>query len=443
MNQPLLSPPPEQKLLAPPKKSRRGFLTFVVILALLVAAGGIFFRIRDASALKHRTHDDAIANVSVIKAPKAPATDEITLPGNVQAWHEAPIYARTSGYLKDWKTDIGAQVKAGDLIAEIETPEVDAQLHQAQADLANAKANANLAQSTAKRWIDLLKTNSVSKQEADEKISDAAAKNAAVLSSQASVERLKELQGFQRIVAPFDGVITARNTDTGALINAGSTGTGPELFHIVDMHKLRVYIQVPENYVPNVSNDMVADLHFPQHPGQVFQAKFAQSANAIDPVARTLLVQLEIDNADGVLLPGGYTEVHIHVPSDQNAVRLPVNTLLFRAEGMQVATVDGNNHIVLKPIKISRDFGNDVEVQSGLVPDENIVINPPDSLENGEQVRIVAAKEGSDKNGQPSGKSKDDNKSDKNELMNAGSKDSTTKDNDKSSSPDSKNTDSK
>jgi len=349
--------------------------------------------------LKSQTRKDAVADVTVIKAPHAPDTIEVTLPGSVQAWHEAPIYARTNGYLKDWKTDIGAHVKENDVLAEIETPEIDAEANQAAADLATAKANNELAQTTAQRWLALLKTNSVSKQEADEKTSDAAAKAAAVLSAQANLDHLKQLQAFKFVTAPFDGVITARNTDTGALINAGSNGVGPELFHIVDMHKLRIYIQVPENYISHVNKDMQSDLYFPEHPGQLFKAQFAESADAIDPVARTLLVQLNVDNPDDVLLPGGYTEVHIHIPSAQTAVRLPVNTLLFRADGLHVATIDENSKAVLIPVKIARDFGNDVEIATGITPDEPIIVNPPDSLENGQQVRIVTPKD--DTSGKP------------------------------------------
>ena len=338
---------------------------------------------------REATEDNAVPTVVVMKAAQGPASEEIVLPGTVQAWHEAPIYARTSGYLKGWKTDIGTPVKTGDLIAEIDTPEVDAQLHQAEADLGTAQANQKLAQSTADRWTALLKTNSVSKQDADEKVSAAAAGSATVAAAQANVDRLQQLESFKQVVAPFDGIITARNTDVGALINAGSSGNGPELFHIAETDKLRVYVQVPEPYVPQITPDLVAELHFAEHLGEVFPAKLARTADALDPASRTLLIELEVDNAKGELMPGGYTDVHFKLAAAANTVRLPVNTLIFRAEGMQVATIDADGHALLKPIKISRDFGNTVEVQSGITPGETIIVNPPDSLATGQPVRIV------------------------------------------------------
>jgi RND family efflux transporter MFP subunit len=385
-------------------------IKWVALILVLGAAVGIFMRLHDVSALRQKTRDDAIIRVTVVKATPGPQAEDIVLPGNVQAWHEAPVYARTSGYLKKWNTDIGAHVKENDVLALIESPEIDAQLRQAQADLTTAQANSQLAQTTARRWETLLKTNSVSKQEADEKVGDATSKAAAVAAAQANVERLQQLKSFELVTAPFDGTITARNTDNGALIAAGSSGTGLALFHIADITKLRIYVQVPENYVPFITPNMSAKLHLPEHPGQIFAAKMTQTASALDPVARTLLIELEVDNQDGALLPGGYAEVHIEVPSSPNTVRLPINTLLFRGQGMEVATIDTDGKVVLKPIQIARDYGNEVEVKAGLAADENIILNPPDSLQNGEAVRI-AAPAGKDESGGQHDK-KDDDKSD-------------------------------
>jgi RND family efflux transporter MFP subunit len=368
---------------------RRKAIIALIVVGIL-AGWGIYSRIEASSSLHDRTEDMAVPVVTVMKATTADTSEEVVLPGNVQAWHEAPIYARTNGYIKDWKTDIGTQVKQGDLLAEIETPEVDAQLHQAQADLATAEANSKLAQITAVRWQALLKTNSVSKQETDEKISDAAAKLAATASARANVDRLNQLESFKRVVAPFDGIITARNIDDGALINAGSgSSAGVELFHIADVSKLRVYVQVPENYTPAVTPELKAELSFPQHPGKVFEASLTDTAHALDPTSRTLLVQFETDNANGELMPGGYTEAHLKLPTRSSTVRLPVNTLIFRSEGIQVATVDAEGKAQLKTITIGRDFGKAVEVVAGVGPGDTVIINPPDSLISNEAVHIA------------------------------------------------------
>ncbi|MEJ0062263.1 MAG: efflux RND transporter periplasmic adaptor subunit [Alphaproteobacteria bacterium] len=371
-----------------PRSRKPGYRAVIAAAAaiLLIAGIGIFMRVRESAALDDETQKAAIPAVTVIKAPRGPVTEDIVLPGNVQAWHEAPIFARTNGYLKSWTADIGRSVKEGDILAEIDTPEVDAQLRQVEADLATAQANDKLAQSTARRWNDLLKANAVSKQDADDKIGAAAASAAALNAAQANLDRLRQLESFKRIVAPFDGVITARNTDTGALINAGA---GQELFHIVETDKLRVYVSMPQLYVSFVTPDLTAELRFAEHPGKIYAAKLARTAEALDPATRTLLVQLEVDNKDGELLPGGYTEVHFKLPSSSETVRLPVNTLLFRGEGMQVATVDQDNKALLKSIDIGRDYGKEVEVKSGISPDERIIVNPPDSLVTGQPVRIV------------------------------------------------------
>ncbi len=364
-------------------------LTVLALVVIAVAGGGIFMRVSEGSALKRTTQEEAVPDVHVIKAPQGTPSEDMALPGNVQAWHEAPIYARTSGYLKDWVTDIGARVKAGDLIAEIDAPEIDAQLHQAEADLTTAQANNHIAQTTAERWQNLLKTNAVSRQDADSKIAAAAASAASETAAEANVNHLKELVSFERIIAPFDGIITARNTDNGALISAGSNGTGPELFHVAETDKLRVYAQVPESYADAVKSDLVAELRLVEHPGKNFPAKLVHSADALDPATRTLLIQLEVDNANGELLPGGYAEVHIKLPAANETVVLPANAFLFRAQGMQVATIDEDGNAVLKSVVIGRDYGNKIEIISGVSPDETIILNPPDSLTTGDPVHVV------------------------------------------------------
>lgn len=369
------------------KNGRLIAIMTVIALILLVV---ICIRIYAAITLKKETLSQAIPVVNVIAAQKGGGTEPIILPGNVQAWHEATIYARTSGYIKKWYVDIGSHVKGGQLLAEIETPELDAQLRQAEADLNTAIANNNLAQSTALRWANLLKSHSVSKQEADEKTSSASALKAIVIASQANVDRLKQLVSFERIVAPFDGVITSRTTDIGSLINAGSSTTGVALFQIVQSNPLRIYVRVPQTYSSRITPNMVVSLSFAEHPGQKFSAKLLETSQALDPVTRTLLAQFVVENKEGTLLAGGYTEVTFTLPVPATEIRLPVNTLLFRAEGLSIAVVDKNNKVVLKPVKISRDFGSEVEVQSGIQPGEKIIINPPDSLVSGQSVRIAS-----------------------------------------------------
>jgi len=371
-------------------------------LFLILAIWGIVSRTVEEHRLQKQTDDQAIPTVNVVQARKSPDSEELVLPGNVQANYEAAVYARTSGYVKQWYTDIGTPVKAGQLLADIDTPEVDDQLRQAQADLATSQANSALADSTAKRWKTLLATDSVSKQETDEKIGDAQAKAAMVASAKANVARLQQLEGFKHVVAPFDGVVTARETDIGALINAGS-GQGPELFRVADKSKLRIYIQVPQNYASVFVQGKVVQLVFAEHPGQTFDAKMARTAQALDPAARTLLVQLEYDNTKGELLPGGLTEVHLKSLAGGNpSVRLPASALLFRAEGLRVATVEGNGHAKLHAVSIGRDFGKEVEILTGIEAGQTIVLNPPDSLIDDEPVRV--AKNDDQNGGKPTDK---------------------------------------
>ena len=363
-------------------------LAGLTVVALVIS--GILPRIQARANLRRETQEMAVASVTVIHPTRAPAASEIVLPANVQAFIDAPIYARTNGYLRKWHVDIGSRVKAGQLLAEIDTPEVNQALRQARADLNTAEANLSLSRITTERYNDLLKTDSVSKQDADNAAGDYAAKQAIVHSAEANVKRLEELQSFQRIYAPFTGVITARNTDIGALIDSGASGgTRTELFHIVQPDKLRAYVNVPEAYSQACKPGLTADLTLAEFPGRRFQGKLVRTASAIDTNTRTLLVEIDVDNPTGTLLSGAYAEVHLKLPGANSSLILPVNTLLFRSEGLRVATVPDGQHAELKPVTLGRDFGSEVEVVSGLNGDETVIINPPDSLISGQAVRIV------------------------------------------------------
>jgi RND family efflux transporter MFP subunit len=370
-------------------KRIRRYSIILLIVALILGAWGEISRVMARSALTKEAAAAAVITVITVAAKSSSAGEELVLPGSVQAFIEAPIYARTNGYLKTWNTDIGTPVSKGQLLAEIETPEVDRQLNQAAADLETARANEALANTTNERWKGLLATESVSKQDADEKAGDAAAKKAMSDSAAANLARLRELELFKRVVAPFDGVITARNTDIGALINAGQS-PGTELFRVADTHKLRIYVQVPEAYAAQTTPGLAADLRFAEHPGKIYAAKTVSTANALDPSLRTLQVQLELDNAQREIFPGAYAEVHFKLAADTQTLRLPANTVLFRAAGLQVATVDAQNRIKLKSIVQGRDFGSSIEVLGGLEPGDKVVVNPPDSITDGSPVHIAS-----------------------------------------------------
>jgi RND family efflux transporter MFP subunit len=379
-------------MMARPNQRRSGSRAWLIVLVVLIVAAalagwGIYSRVHAQVALKQQTAEAAIPSVVTVEAKAGPEQEEMALPGNVQAEFDTPIFARTSGYLKAWYTDIGSVVKQGQLLAEIDTPDVDAQLHQAEADLATSVANVELARSTAKRWLQLVKTQSVSAQETDEKVSDAQAKEALVQSAEANVARLRDLEGFKRVLAPFDGVVTARETDVGALINAGG-GQGPELFRVADKSKLRIYIQVPQSYASSIKPGMTMNLSFPEHPGRSFPAALVRTSGALNPTVRSLLVELQVDNAQDELLPGGYTEVHMTLPLEGHAVRIPVGALLFRSEGLRVATVGDDNKAHLNQITMGRDFGQEVEVATGIAAGARVITNPPDGLVEGETVRV-------------------------------------------------------
>ncbi len=365
------------------------YLLALFSIAVVLAAWGEIDRVIARSSLAKESAIDALPTVVTVKPDRTDRGEELLLPGTVQAFIESPIYARTNGYLKVWYTDIGSTVKKGELLAEIETPEVDQQLSQAIADLATARANETLSQTTNVRWNELLKTESVSQQDADEKASDAAAKKATAEAAAANVSRLRELESFKRVVAPFDGIVTARNTDIGALINAGQSA-GSELFRLADTHKLRIYVQVPEPYAAAAKPGLEAALSFSEQQGKAYTAVVVRTANALDPALRTLQVELELDNSQGELFPGAYAEVHFKLAGNARSLRLPSTTVLFRAPGLQVATVDPQQRIQLKSIVEGRDFGNTIEVLSGLDADDAVVINPPDSIVNGMTVRVAA-----------------------------------------------------
>jgi RND family efflux transporter MFP subunit len=358
------------------------------VVAVGVVVWGILASQRANAELKTDTESNSLVTVATTKPLSQGNDAELSLPGSVQANTDAPIYARTSGYLKRWYVDIGTPVKAGQLLAEIDAPEVDQQLRQAQADLADAQASQEISKVTADRWRGLQQTDSVSKQEADEKISLAATGEAKMQAAQANLQRLRELSGFKRIVAPFDGVVTARNTDVGQLIAAGGA-TGPELFRIADVRQLRLYVHVPQAYAAAMQPNLVAEVQFPDRPGVTYKAKLERTSNALD-TSRTLLAQLAVDNAKNELLPGAYAEVDFKLPaSASTSYKLPANTLLFRGDGLQVATVDGSSHVVLKPVTIGRDFGSDIEIVHGLAADDNVILSPPDSLTDKAEVRVA------------------------------------------------------
>jgi RND family efflux transporter MFP subunit len=365
----------------------RRYLWVAIALVLLLAVWGIVSRLMARNALAREAHAVAIPTVLTTKPHRGPATDTLVLPGSVQAYYEAPIYARTSGYLKAWHTDIGAPVKKGELLAEIETPEVDQQLRQAEADLGTARANYELARTTTERWQGLLATESVSQQDADQRAGDAAAKAAARASAAANLARLRELEGFKRVVAPFEGVVTQRNTDVGALINAGQT-PGSALFRVADTHRLRIYVQVPQAYAAEVRTGMNASLEFTDHPGQHYAATVTSTAHALDATSRTLQVELQIDNTGGELLPGAYVQVTFSLTPSAGNLRVPVNAVIFRGKSPQVATVDDRHRVRLRDIAEGRDFGTEVEVLAGIGPNDTVILNPPDSIADGSEVRI-------------------------------------------------------
>jgi RND family efflux transporter MFP subunit len=375
------------------KRSRKAWLVLalavIAVAALLIS--GIWSRVKAGTTLRAETAQAALTAVSVVSPKQTAPADEIILPGNVQPFITSPIYSRTNGYLKKWYFDIGAHVKQGQLLAVIETPEVDQQLQQARSNLLTAQANLELASITKTRYQGLLQSNAVSQQDVDNAVGTYNANQAIVEADKAAVEQYSALVSFEKIYAPFDGVITARNTDIGDLINAGSNSNQKtDLFHIAQPGKLRVYVNVPEEYSQGIKSGMTADLSLAEFPGRKFQGKLVRTAEAINLTTRTLLIEIDVDNPTGTLLSGSYAEVHLAVPTQASTFLLPVNALLFRSEGLRVATVRGGK-VVLSAVTPGHDFGSQIEIVSGLKPDDQVIINPPDSIVAGQGVQIVQA----------------------------------------------------
>ena len=374
-------------------KARKGsglfpLLIGVVIVLVIVGVFTLLQRKSQYAALANETEKMSVPTVAVMHPTVEAPQEDLVLPGTLQAYVESPIYARTNGYLKKWYHDIGTRVKQGELLADIDTPEVDQQLAQSRADLNTSQANANLSRITAGRYEELIKTDGVSKQEVDNAAGDYAAKQATVQSSQANVRRLEELESFKHIYAPFSGVITRRNVDIGNLINAGNGGAAQQLFFLAQTDPIRVYLSVPEMYAPSIKRGLSAHLELTQYPGQRFLGNVVRTADAIDPGTRTLLTEVDVPNHNGELLPGGYAQVHLGVNVDNVRLQVPVNALLFRSEGLRAAVVDSNHKVHLRALVIGRDYGTSLEVLQGLAPGDWIVVNPADSIDEGQAVNV-------------------------------------------------------
>jgi RND family efflux transporter MFP subunit len=376
---------------SPGSKLLRGVVLLVMVLVIaIIVLWGISSRRKANAQLSQETRDLATPTVSVIHPKLGAPQQEIVIPGDMQPYTDAPIFARTSGYLKKWNADIGANVKAGQLLAEIDAPEVDQQLQQARADLATAQANLNLAEITAVRYKDLLKTDSVAQQDVDNAAGNLDARRTAAESARSNVKRLEELQAFEKVYAPFDGMITARNTDIGQLIDSGSSGgTARELFHIAAVDKLRVYVNVPQFDSPEIKPGLRAQLVLREFPGRTFEGTVVRSSGAIDASTRTLLTEVDVENSSHLLKPGGYVEVHLKLPAPINTFTIPVNAEIFKSAGLQVAIVKNGKTISLVPVTPGHDFGTETEIVAGLKGDDWIVLNPSDSLTDGAQVRVA------------------------------------------------------
>lgn len=382
--------PPRTPSPAPKSKKGRGllYLILALVVALVVVGALLLKRSHDNSGVADRTQQMAVPTVLVVRPEKGPGQVHIVLPGTVKALIETPIYARVSGYLKRWLVDIGAQVKQGDLLAEIDTPETDEQLNQALAALGQAQANLALSQTTANRYNGLSQSNAVSKQDVDNSNSDLNVKKADLASAEANVHRLQFTQGFKEVYAPFDGIITARQVDVGNLINAGAGTDAQLLFRIAQTKVLRIYVQVPEIYSDLIVPGTPATIEMASAPGQKVTGTLVRTAGGIDPSSLTLLSEVDVDNPEGKLLPGGYAQVHFDVATDHPPLVIPGNALIFRAQGTQVGVVNEQNVVSLKDIKIGRDLGTKIEVSEGIGPEDSIVVNPSDSLTDGQKVQV-------------------------------------------------------
>jgi RND family efflux transporter MFP subunit len=363
--------------------------SILVLVAIAAAFWGISTRTKALAEVTRETREAAVPNVAVVTPQAGAPEQEIVLPGTIRAFADAPIYARTNGYVRKWYADIGTRVKAGQLLAELDAPELQQQLQQARADLGTADANARLAQTTAERYRELIKTDSVSRQDLDNANGALEARQAALESARANVKRLEQLTAFTRIEAPFAGIVTARNIDVGALVDAGNNAK--ELFHIADMRTLRVFVNVPEVYSRLAKPGLAADLTLREFADRRFTGKLVRTANAIDVTSRTLLTEIDVDNPRGELLAGSYADVHLKLgDSGAQVMKLPVNALIFRADGLQVATVKNGNHVALQSVTVGRDFGDAVEVLTGVNATDRIIVNPPDSITANQIVRVTS-----------------------------------------------------
>jgi RND family efflux transporter MFP subunit len=388
-----------------PRKSSPARTAMIVLIAAVVVGllvmSGIVPRLRSRKALAAETNELAAPTVMVTQPKLGAPSQEIVLPGNIQAFVDAPIYARTNGYLKHWYFDIGSHIRQGQLLAEIESPEVDQQLSQAQADLGTATANLHLSQITADRFADLIKQDAVSQQDTDNATSDLASKSTAVKSAQANVDRLKQLVSFEKVYAPFDGIVTARNTDIGQLIDSGAAGgQARSLFQVAAINRLRVFVSVPQIYSQAATPGLKADLTFAEFPGRRFQGTLVRTSRSIDPTARTLNIEVDVDNAKGELLPGAYTEVHLKLKESAPTVTVPVSALLFRQEGLRVAVAATDDTAKLVPVTLGRDFGDFAEITTGLTEQERVITNPPDSIVDGERLHVRTEGQGVGATGQ-------------------------------------------
>lgn len=377
----------EQLRYTPPRGLKLAGIV-VICLAVLIAAVGIVSRVLAGRDTRAWSDANALPVVSVINLHGSDKHGDLMLPGNVQAFNAAPIYARVSGYLKKWYVDIGAHVRAGQVLADIDVPDQDAQLAQAKADLATAAATAKLAEETAARWNMLAKQNAVAPQEVDEKNGDLAAKRAAVAAAQANVQRLADLQSFKHLVAPFDGTVTSRSVDVGALVSVGTPGATP-LFTVADDSKVRIYVNVPQSYSAQVRPGMLASFTVPEYPGRSFAATLVTTARAVNTETGTVLIQLQAENRDNQLKPGDYAQVQFKVAAGQGTIQLPASALVFNDNGSAVATVGPGNRVRFKPVTIGRDYGTSVEIASGLTRQDRVIDNPPDALRMGDQVRVA------------------------------------------------------
>jgi RND family efflux transporter MFP subunit len=368
-----------------------------VILAIAIVVYGLVSRAAQGSRLHDLTEAQAVPIVAIVTPTDVENHAGLDLPGRLEAYIRAPIYARVPGYLKSWKHDIGSKVKAGDVLAEIDTPDLDQQLMQARAALSVAQANAKLAQITAERWQSLASTDAVAKQDVDQRTFTWNANVAQVKAAQANVDQLVAEEGFKRLIAPFDGIVTARETDIGALINVGAAG-GAELFVVSEISKLRLYVSVPQNYVPSVPSGTKATIRVPEHPDKSYSGTVEASAQAVNPSTGTTLMQLIVDNSAGELMPGGYAGIHLQIAAAANVLSVPSSALIFDAKGLSIATVDANNRVLLKPVTIGRDLGAVIELASGLSPNDRVIQNPPDGIGNGAEVRLAGAEAGKAKN---------------------------------------------